>query len=57
MKSDLCIKEIADEMFGIAFREKVIKALEGISEEELDNLKKTKKGRKIVKEIEKLKGK
>lgn len=51
------IKGIADRMFGIEFKEKVVNALNGISEEELKNLKKTAKGRKVLREIENAKGK
>jgi hypothetical protein len=54
MEKDKSIKSIADEMFGIAFREKVKDALGEISDEELNCLKKSAKGRKIIKKIEQI---
>lgn len=48
------IKAIADEIFGITFKERIKEALNGISEEELKNLKKTAKGRQIVRDIERI---
>lgn len=48
------IKQIADEMFGLTFREKIKEALGAISSDEMNELKKSAKGREIIKEIERL---
>lgn len=55
MEKHKSIKSIADEMFGITFAEKVKEALGQISDFEMEQLRKSYRGRKIIKELERIK--